>query len=299
MAAGLILARPQMKSIDTQTKLCAVIGHPVGHSLSPAIHNAAFAQLGLNFVYLAFDVTDVKSVLAGMRAMPSWRGLSVTIPHKLAVIEHLDEIDPIARHIGSVNTITNEDGKLLGDSTDGPGTLRAFEEAGIELKGKRVLFLGSGGAVRAVAFAMAEMTTAAGITILGRTRKNVEQLVADLNRTISVSIAAGDLAKELAGAMESHDVIINGMPIGMAPKDDGASPVHASMLKREHAVFDMVYRPMRTRLIEDAERAGCRIVLGREMLIHQAALQFERWTGERAPIGVMRGAFDAASIPRT
>ena len=145
-----------MRGIDTATRLCAVIGNPVGHSLSPAIHNAAFRALDLNYVYLAFEVSDAGSCLAGMRVTPSFRGMSVTIPHKLSVIPHLDEIEPLAEKVGSVNTIANDNGRLVGSTTDGQGTLRAFSAADVNLEGRRVLFLGSGGAVRAVAFAMAE-----------------------------------------------------------------------------------------------------------------------------------------------
>ena len=134
--------------IDAHTRLCAVIGNPVGHSLSPAIHNAAFEAMGLNFVYVAFSVTDVAGCLAGMRALPGFRGMSVTIPHKRAVMRHLDSISPMAERVGAVNTIINDGGRLSGDTTDGPGTLRAFAEAGITLAGKRILFLGAGGAVR-------------------------------------------------------------------------------------------------------------------------------------------------------
>ena len=143
-----------MPTIDAETQLCAVIGDPVGHSLSPAIHNAAYEALGLNFAYLAFCVKDLGAFLQGMRSIPSFRGASVTIPHKLAVMEYLDSIDPLAEKVGSVNTITNESGTLVGSTTDGPGAVRALKEAGVALEGKRVLFLGAGGAVRAVAFSV-------------------------------------------------------------------------------------------------------------------------------------------------
>ena len=154
--------------INADTRLCAVIGHPVAHSLSPVLHNAAFRAAGLNCVYLAFDVTDVAACLQGMRAMPAFRGMSVTIPHKMAVMPHLDEIDPMARVVGCVNTVTNESGRLVGSVTDGVGTLRAFEAAGVQLAGRRILFLGAGGAVRAVAYAMALQSAPACITLLGK-----------------------------------------------------------------------------------------------------------------------------------
>ena len=254
------------------------------------MHNAAFTAAGLNYVYLAFEVDDVAACLQGMRALPSFRGLSVTIPHKLAVMDHLDEVDAMARRVGSVNTITHESGRLIGTTTDGLGTLRAFDDAGVALAGKRVLFLGSGGAVRSVAFAFAERAAPAAITILGRTAANVAALVQDLSHATAIGVAGGALRDDLAAALETHDVIVQGTSVGMHGHDEGASIVPASLLRKDHAVFDMVYRPLRTRLIEDAQDAGCRVILGLDMLVNQAVLQFETWTGVPAPRDVMRAA---------
>lgn len=276
--------------IDAKTALCAVIGKPVGHSLSPAMHNAAFEALGLNYVYLAFEVEDVAACLIGMRALPNFRGLSVTIPHKLDVMPHLDEIDPMAGRVGSVNTVTNEKGRLVGTTTDGLGTLRAFEEAGIEIAGKSVLFLGSGGAVRSVAFAFAERANPAHITILGRTADKVSALATDIENGAGLTVATGTLDTGLDAAMKSHNIIIQGTSVGMHGHDEGGSLVPAALLRPEHAVFDMVYRPLKTRLIQDAEAAGCKTILGLEMLVNQAVLQFEAWTGVAAPRTVMRDA---------
>ncbi len=131
--------------IATSTKLCAVIGNPVAHSLSPALHNAAFDALGLDFVYVAFQVEDLKSALGGMRALSNFRGMSVTIPHKIEAMKYVDEVAEVDRSIGSINTIINDNGKLLGLGTDGPGALKALVDAGTELDGKSVLMLGSGG----------------------------------------------------------------------------------------------------------------------------------------------------------
>ena len=281
-----------MKPIDTATQLCAVIGDPVGHSLSPCMHNAAFEAAGLNFVYTAFQVKDVEGCLKGMRALRGFRGMSVTIPHKRAVMAHLDEIEPMARHVGSVNTITNEGGRLIGATTDGPGTLRVFEEAGIDLTDKRVLFLGAGGAVRAVAFAVAEMTKAAHITLLGRAPRKVDDLTKDLRAKTQASVSAGHMTEDLESAMASHDVIIQGTPVGMFPLTSETC-VPKEMFRPSHVVFDMVYRPYKTRLLREAEEVGCAIIPGIEMLIHQAVLQFERWTGAEAPVEVMRQAVRA------
>lgn len=276
--------------IDTATRLCAVIGNPVVHSLSPAMHNAAFEALGLNYVYVAFHVEDVGACLSGMRALPSFRGMSVTIPHKMAVMPHLDEIEVLAQHVGCVNTVINENGRLLGANTDGLGTLRAFEEAGVSLAGRRILFLGAGGAVRAVAFAMAEQGGAETVTLLARNPAKAAALADDLRAGTPAHIATGDLEADLAAAMAAHDIIVQGTPIGMYPERVGQTCVPPELLQSRHVVFDMVYNPMKTRFLLDAEAKGCVCILGGEMLLQQAVLQFERWTGQAAPVGIMRAA---------
>ncbi len=153
--------------LDAQTKLCGVIGNPVHHSLSPAIHNAAFRKMGLNYVYLAFPVEAIGDAIKGLRALGNSRGFSVTIPHKVAALPFLDEVDQTARHIGAINTIVVENGKLIGYNTDASGALRALREGGAGLSGQRVLILGSGGAARAIAFALAGEAKIAGLTVLG------------------------------------------------------------------------------------------------------------------------------------
>lgn len=279
-----------MHPIDSDTRLCGVIGHPIGHSLSPIIHNAGYAALDLNFVYLALDAEDLRGSLAGVRAIHGFRGLSVTIPHKVSVIRYLDEVDAAAQKVGSVNTISKADGRLLGTTTDGPGTLRAFQEAGVTLEGRRILFLGSGGAVRAVAFSIADLASPESIRILGRTAVNVESLVSDLCEKTHATVSGGALDTDLAEAMEEADVIIQGTPTGMHGVNPGETVLPATMLDVRHVVFDMVYRPLKTRLITEAEQRGCTTILGIEMLLHQAALQFELWTGKEAPIDAMRKA---------
>ncbi len=261
--------------------------------MSPAIHNAAFEALGLNYVYLAFNVKDLQAALAGMGALPGFRGMSVTIPHKQAIMAHLDEIEPMAAHVGSVNTVTRmEDGRLIGSTTDGPGTLRAFEEAGVSLSGAEVVFLGAGGAVRAVAFAMAQAGVGK-ITILGRNLEKVSTLVNDLQAATAVAVVAGTFDKDLEGTLDAAKVIVQGTPMGMHPHHVGESVVPAGSLRKEHVVFDMVYNPLKTQLIKDAEAVGCTCIPGLEMLVNQAVLQFETWTGRDAPRDVMRTALIA------
>src|SRR5437879_3060399 len=155
-----------MPPIDAKTRLCALIGNPVEHSLSPAIHNAAFQHLGLNYIYLAFKVEDVEGALRGLRALSGIRGMSVTIPHKIAVLPYLDEIEPTARNIGAVNTIVSERGRLKGYNTDATGALASLRAAGAPVDGGRVLMLGSGGAARAIAFALCVEAKVKALTIL-------------------------------------------------------------------------------------------------------------------------------------
>lgn len=277
------------RTIDTSTQFCAVIGNPVGHSLSPAIHNAAFEATGLNFVYGAFQVEDVAACLQGMRAMRGFRGLSVTIPHKVAAMAAVDELDPMARRVGCINTVTRTEGRLHGSVTDGTGTLRAFAEAGVSLEGRNVLFLGAGGAVRAVAFAFAMQPGVARVTVLARDRSRAAALAHDLSGAATCATGSGDLVEEIEGAMADHDIIIQGTPVGMYP-NPGAMCIPEGLICSDHVVFDMVYRPLKTAFLQEAEAAGCKTIPGTEMLVQQAAEQFETWTGVQAPVSVMRSA---------
>ncbi|NLV45964.1 MAG: shikimate dehydrogenase [Candidatus Hydrogenedentes bacterium] len=283
--------------IDAHTRLCAVIGNPVAHSLSPAMHNAAFQAAGLNYAYLAFAVTDLEGCMAGMRALSGFRGMSVTIPHKINIMKHLDEIAPLAQKVGCVNTVVNLGDRLVGTITDGLGTLRAFDRAGVSLNDKTVLFAGTGGAVRAVAFALAGSCSPSRILILGRTPSRVEKLVNDLKRLDRVPVQGGGFDDVTSDKAASHDIIIHGTPVGMYGHSEGESAVPREWLRPGQVVFDMVYRPRATRLLQDAEAAGCTVIPGLEMLLYQAALQFELWTEQEAPETVMRGALVRALQP--
>ena len=185
--------------------------------------------------------------------------------------------------------LLDDDGKLIGSTTDGPGALRSLTEAGINLCDRRVLFLGSGGAVRAVAFAVSEMTKASHVTILGRTRENVDELVSDLHEAGCRRVSGGSLKDDLRDAVASNDIIVQGTSVGMEPNQHDTC-VPKDLLCPGQVVFDMVYRPHETRLLREAKEAGCAIVHGIDMLLYQAALQFERWTGTSCPIDAMRGA---------
>ncbi|MGH7230586.1 MAG: shikimate dehydrogenase family protein, partial [Nitrospiraceae bacterium] len=218
-------------NIDAHTQLCGLLGNPVEHSLSPAIHNAAFQKLGLNFVYLAFRVEDLAAAVQGLRALGNVRGFSVTIPHKVSILPFLDEVETTARHIGSVNTIVVENGKLTGYNTDASGALRALTDAGVALKGRRVVMLGSGGAARAIAFALANESGMAQLTILGIDESERSALIKDLQTKTAASVQQASLTDEtLRRAIPETDVLIHCTPIGMHPKVE-QSCVPAALLK--------------------------------------------------------------------
>ncbi len=279
--------------ISTETQLCGVLGNPVRHSLSPAIHNAAFRQRGLNFVYLALPVKeDVEGAIRGIRALGNLRGFSVTIPHKVAVMPYLDDIEATARHIGSVNTIVKDQDKLTGYNTDASGALQALRQAGTQLKGQRVLLLGSGGAARAIAFGLAVEGEIDGLTILGIDEAERTALVKDLRERTAVNVDEAAMTPEmLTSGIADSQVLIHGTPIGMDPNID-QSCVPASLLKPELTVMDIVYNPLETKLLREAREVGCSTIRGVEMFVNQAVGQFERWTGKSAPIEVMRAILE-------
>lgn len=279
--------------INTATQFCGVIGNPIEHSLSPAIHNAAFQKLALNFVYLAWKVERIGDAVSGLRALGNFRGASVTIPHKVAVLPLLDEVDTTARHIGAVNTIVAEEGKLLGMNTDATGALRALREGNAPLKGASVVILGSGGAARAIAFALAAEAGVRRVHLLGIEVDERRNLATDLRDKTGVSVGESDLDEgRLKDVLPEARVLIHCTPVGMAPKI-GMSCVPAKFLHRELTVMDVVYNPRETQLLSEAKTAGCRTISGLEMFLYQAVAQFERWTGRSAPIQIMRAVLDS------
>ncbi len=262
--------------IDTSTALYGVFGDPVAHSLGPAMHNQAFARAGLNAVYLAFRVRDLAGAMAGVRGLPM-AGVSITIPHKVPVMEYLDEIDPEARAIGAVNTVVNRDGHLMGYNTDSRGALKALGEK-IDPVGKTAAVIGAGGAARAIGYGLVKI--GARVLIFNRTPEK--------GRTLARSLGAEfhGLA-DLAGLRP--DIVINTTPVGMAPARD-AMVVDPSGLAPAAVVMDIVYNPVETAFLKAARAAGCRVVDGLTMFVHQGAAQFELWTGRKASLNVMRRA---------
>jgi shikimate dehydrogenase len=276
-------------SISGKTKVCGVIGDPIEHTMSPVMHNAAFSELGLDYVYLAFRVRaeGLAQAIEGMRAL-NIRGLNVTIPHKVAVIPFLDELDPLAEKIGAVNTIVSDAGLLRGYNTDATGFLKALKDKGFEPGGKRVAVLGAGGAARAVSFILAE--SGANLVILNRRQELdwAEALARQISDTFKKEVKALESdAANLKAALESADIVVNATSVGMSPHSD-ESPVPAKLLRPGMVVFDIVYNPLKTRLATEAARAGAETVMGLDMLVGQGALSFEMWTGKKAPVELMK-----------
>ena len=274
---------------DAQTRLCALVGNPVEHSFSPLVHNAAFKATGQNFVYLAFRVEEsqLEQAMNGIRAL-NVRGASITIPHKVRALPYMDQLDPLAKQIGSINTVVNDGGVLTGYNSDGTGALKAVQDQGVDLDDKSVLVLGSGGAARAITFTLAINTKISGLTIAGIVEDEVAALAGDLQRASDVPIKTAVMAAHFFEQdAPVADVLINCTPVGMYPEVN-SSPVPANFFQKNMTVFDVVYHPPKTKLLSAAEQAGCTTISGVEMFINQAAVQFQLWTGEEAPEEVMR-----------
>ncbi|MBI2832332.1 MAG: shikimate dehydrogenase [Chloroflexi bacterium] len=275
-------------NISGKVKICGIIGDPVEHSMSPAMHNAAFEKMGLDFVYVPFRVKreDVGKAIDGVRAL-NIRGLNVTIPHKVAVMPFLNELDPLAEKIGAVNTIVNDNGFLKGYNTDAAGFLQALLDKGVEPKGKNVLLLGAGGASRAISFVLAER--GANLVLLNRTLQKAKESADRLTEAFGREVRALELSHwNLVAELRHADILVNATSVGMSPQQD-ETPVPPSLLTASLTVCDIVYNPIKTRLLKEAEAAGAKTVDGVDMLVWQGAMAFEKWTGVKAPVEVMRG----------
>ena len=270
--------------INAKTKVYAILGNPVYHSMSPLIHNAAFKSLSINACYTAFNVTDLKNAVEGIRAL-GIGGASVTIPHKIEVLKYLDEVDDLALNIGAVNTIVNKDSKLFGTNSDGQGAHKAIQDAGISLKGKKVLVIGSGGASRAVSFTLASKEALSSLVILGRGKQGPLALCSDIKKATGCNAIGGSM-----DSIEEHiidaSLIINCSPVGMHPNIN-ESPIDKKNLENIPAVFDIVYNPIETLFLKHAKDGGCKTIDGTKMFLNQAIIQFELWTGKSAPYDVM------------
>lgn len=269
--------------INGQTRLFGILGNPVAHSLSPALHNAAFKERRINAVYVPLPATDLEAALAGIKAF-SFAGVSVTVPHKVAIMPLLDTIDPVAEKIGAVNTLVlkrKADGRLhcTGLNTDWIGANTSLAEA-IRLSGASALILGAGGAARAVAFGLQE--AGARVFIHNRSEDRGRKLAAQLDCPYLTVNELRDLRAE---------ILVNATSVGMEPVVD-AIPLEADLLSNFQVVMDIVYAPMETRLLQEAAARGCKTVPGANMLLYQATAQWRLWLGEEPPVEVMRAALN-------
>lgn len=270
------LSAEELGSLGDDCAIVGITGHPLGHSLSPAMQNAAIRAAGINGIYLRFESPDLAHMEDVVREYDV-RGLNVTIPHKLEVLRHLDRVEGPAERIGAVNTVVNENGRLVGTNTDHAGVVYAFERAGKPLSGcGNVLVFGSGGAARAAVYAAQE--SGCRVSVMGRTPDKVSALCREMGAEAASGMSVG-----------GYDALINCTPVGM--NGDESYPFDLSEIGSGTAVMDMVYN-RRTRLVERAEAVGCPLASGRDMLVGQGAMSFEKWFGIRPDTEEMRRAIE-------
>ena len=300
----------EMFPIRGSTKVVGVFGHPVAHSLSPAMHNAAFAALDLPFVYVPFPVVP-DAIGPALRSLPALGivGVNLTIPHKESALPFLDAITEEAQRVGAVNTVHCAEGRLLGDNTDGRGFLQPLGEAGVSVRGQMVVVLGAGGAARSVVHRLA--AEGARVVLANRTRERAERLALEAVESLaalqgrgiaadndagngSVQVVTWDETPasrlEMAEALLRARVLVNTTRIGMVPDSDGLPPIPLDALTPALLVYDLVYNPIETRLLQEARRRGCETLTGVKMLVYQGAAAFERWTGVWPPTDLMEQA---------
>lgn len=282
-----------MISVNAGTKLLGILGYPLKHSYSPAMHNTSIEELGLNYLYVPIEVKDedLRDLVKGIAAMKNFSGFNVTIPHKVNIMKYLDELDELAAAIGAVNTVTVREGRLKGYNTDGIGFLRSIEkEKGITVQGKKVFIIGSGGAAKGVAMTFA-FEGAAEIAITNRTYEKAVELAENINRKVKKCSYAVS-GKDAEEALSDADIVVNTTSVGMTPHIE-ETPLEAEFLHRGMLVCDIVYNPLKTRLLQDAEKRGCQTLNGLGMLIYQGAEAFKLWTGYEEPIMTMKNVLSA------
>ena len=274
-------------NIKGSTDIMGLIGHPVEHSFSPPMHNAAFDYLDMDCAYVAFDVDpdNLNKAVAGADSL-NIKGLNVTIPHKIEVMKYLDELDEIAQLIGAVNTIDFKN--LKGYNTDGIGAVKAIEEV-TKIKNKKVVIAGAGGASRAISFYIAKYG-AESVTILNRNVQKAENLASDVLKSNLCDNVDFDSISNINGHVEDADILIDTTPVGMDLHIDDEAIVTSEHIHEDMVVFDAVYNPNETVLLKEAVKAGAKPVYGIKMLLYQGAESFEIWTGRKAPVDVMEKA---------
>lgn len=277
--------------IDGKTRLVGVMGWPVGHSLSPAMHNAAFAAVRLPWAYVPLPVSPerIGEAVRGLVAL-GFVGANVTVPHKEAVIPFLDELTPAAQAIGAVNTIiVDSDGHLTGDNTDAAGFLAALREEGIEPGQHKPLVLGAGGAARAIAYALSRAGVEP-VVIAARNGEKAQRLAAELQAATGKTFIPRQIPGDLVELARVSDLIVNATSVGMAPQIAASPWPEGVPLRPAMVVYDLVYTPAETLFLRQARAAGTRGIGGLGMLVHQGAASFRLWTGVEPPIDIMRRA---------
>jgi len=273
--------------INGHTKVFCIIGHPIGHSMSPVMHNAALKDLGLNFVYVAYDIkpNQLNGAIKGLKAL-GIMGFNVTIPYKERIIKYLDKLDPLAKRIGAINTVKNENGFLIGRNTDALGAQKGLLDAGCKIQGKKVVILGAGGAAKAISYILAE--DANKMIIANRTEKRAIELVKNLKQNFKANAEGKSYSEKiLREELRDAEILINTTPIGMYPNIN-QSPIPKELLHPELFVFDVIYNPLETQLLRYAKDIGCNTLSGLEMLISQGILAFEWWTNKKPNTNLMK-----------
>jgi shikimate dehydrogenase len=280
-----------INKISGSTIICGIIGDPVIHSVSPAMHNAAFAQTGLDYVYLPFRVKSsvLTDAVKGMKAM-NFRGFNVTMPHKVYILPLLNETDKLAARIGAVNTVVNDGGVLKGFNTDATGFMQVLFDKGFNVNGKKIAVIGAGGAARAATFSLVEND--AEVTVINRHDELdwAVNLAININQIFNRQVCALELNDDnLTKTLADIEFLVNATSVGMAPDIDN-TVVPAHFLKQQLVVYDLVYNPIETRLLREAKQAGAETISGLDMLVIQGVQAFEKWTGKKAPVEIMREA---------
>ncbi len=277
----------EIKFVTARTKILCVIGHPIEHSMSPIMHNAAIQDLGLDYLYIAFDIPPnrLKEAIKGLKTL-NIRGINVTLPYKEKVMKFVDKVDQTAQNIGAINTIKNENGLLIGRNTDAEGANKALLDARCKIIGKNVVLIGAGGAAKAISYSLASDINK--ITIINRSEDRARKLVNELKNKRDINIESKKyneiiLKEEISNA----DILINATPIGMFPMMD-ISPVSKKILHKDLFVFDLIYNPLETQLIKDSKEIGCQTLSGLDMLVNQGALAFEWWTKKKPNLELMK-----------
>ena len=271
--------------LSGKTSLIGILGWPVEHSFSPAIHNAAFSALNLNYAYvpLPTKAEHLHQAIHGLIAM-GFRGANVTIPHKVAVLKYLDEIDPIAKTIGAVNTIKIEDGKTIGYNTDAEGFVKSLQNKDIEIQDSNVIILGAGGAARAIVCGLLNYGTSQ-VSVVARSAEKAANFANSIKSHRVSGLAWDD--KQFNYLLSGANIVINSTPIGMSPIIDNEPAINWKIVNRKAVICDLIYNPLRTKFLTRATQLGHITVSGDGMLVEQGALAFELWTGNSAPRHIM------------